>query len=104
MNPKTLDGGVRLEYLNKGDFERRKEGDLGVEERYGVGNLEGVGTVGRGDEAAEEDGVDGGGLVLEGVEDELDVSVLGDLVFQLAAHDSVIFATHHCAAGFPTTK
>ena len=61
-----------------------------MEERDGVGNLDGMGTVSRGDEATGEDAVDGGGLVLEGVEDELDVSVLGDLVLQLAAHDSVI--------------
>lgn len=37
--------------------------------------------------AAEEDGIDGGGPVLEGVEDELNVSILVDLVARLTTHD-----------------
>lgn len=55
---------------------------MGVEERDGVEDLDGVAAIG---EAAEEDAVDGGGLVLEGVEDELYVGVLRDLVPQFAA-------------------
>ncbi len=60
---------------------------MGVEERDGVGDLDDVVVGGGG--AAEEDGVDGRGLVLQGVEYELCVRVLRDLVPHLAAHDSV---------------
>lgn len=60
-----------------------------VEERDGVSNLNGV--VGRGD-ATDQDTVDGGGGVFERVKDELDVSVLCNLVPQIAAHDG--FTTH----------
>lgn len=74
----------------KGDFERREQGDLRVEERDSVGDLDsGLGS-GVGEEAAEEDGVDGGGPVLEGVEDELYVGILGDFVTNLATHDLLL--------------
>lgn len=69
-----------------------------MEEGDGVRDLDGVGV---GEEAAEEDGVDGGGPVLEGVEDELNVGVLGDLVTNLAAHDLRLFRclySYHSAA------
>ena len=59
-----------------------------MEERDGVGDLH---DVVRRRNAAEEDGVDGGGFVLQGVEDDLHVRVLRDLVPRLAAHDSVLF-------------
>ncbi|PON40126.1 hypothetical protein PanWU01x14_299780, partial [Parasponia andersonii] len=71
---------------NKGDLELGEEADMGVEERDRVGDLH---DVVRGGDAAEEDAVDGGGLVLEGMEDQLYVRVLTDLVPQLATHDSV---------------
>lgn len=55
-----------------------------VEERDGIGDLDDV--VGSGD-ATDQDAVDGGGWVFEGVKDEFYVSVLFDLVPQtVAAH------------------
>lgn len=56
------------EYQDEGDFELGEEADVGVEERDGVGDLDEV--IMRGN-ATEEDAINGGGLVLEGVEDEL---------------------------------
>lgn len=52
---------------------------MGVEEGYGVLDFDDGRVFLLGD-AAEEDSVDGGGLVLEGVEDQLNVSGLCDLV------------------------
>ena len=60
----------------------REKRDVRVEERDGFDDLDGV--VGRGD-AADQDAVDGGGGVFEGVDDELDVSVLCNLVPQIDA-------------------
>ena len=74
-------------YEDEGDLELGEEADVGVEERDGVGDLDDV--VLGGGRPAEEDGVDGRGLVLQGVEYELCVRVLRDLVPHLAAHDSV---------------
>lgn len=55
-----------------------------MEERDGIGDLDDV--VGSGD-ATDQDAVDGGGWVFEGVKDEFYVSVLFDLVPQtVAAH------------------
>lgn len=71
-----------------------------MEERDGIDDLDGV--VGRGD-AADQDAVDGGGGVFEGVENEFDVSVLCNLVFQIAAsHVSVDidFATRRLLFSF----
>lgn len=65
------------EYQDEGDLELREEADVGVEERDGVGDLDEV--IMRGN-ATEEDAVNGGGLVFEGVEDELKIRVLCDLV------------------------
>lgn len=76
-----------LLYKEKRDLELGEEADVGVEERDRVGDLHDVIATRGG--TAEEDGVDGGGLVLESVEDELCISLLRDLVPWLAAHDSV---------------
>lgn len=54
-----------------------EEADLRVEERDGVRYLDGVVL---GGDAAEEDGVDGGALVLESVQHQLYVGILCDLV------------------------
>lgn len=53
-----------------------------VEERDGIGDLDDV--VGSGD-ATDQDAVDGGGWVFEGVKDEFDVSGLCDFVPQTVA-------------------
>lgn len=53
-----------------------------MEKRDGIGDLDGV--VGRGD-SADQDAVDGGCRVFEGVENEFDVSVLCNLVLQIGA-------------------
>lgn len=57
-------------------------------EGYGVGDLDGRGGSVLA-EAAEEETVDGGGGVLEGVEDELYVGDLGDLVTAVRCHLSI---------------
>lgn len=69
-------------YQEEGDLEVGEEAEAGVEEGDGVEDLDGLAAIGA---AAEEDAVDGGGLVFQGVEDELYVGVLSDLVPQLAA-------------------
>ena len=74
-------------YQDEGDLELGEEAEVGVEERDGVGDLHN--TVVLGGDAADEDAIDAGGLVLDGVEDQLYVRVLGDLAPQLAAHDSL---------------
>ena len=48
-------------YEDERDLELREEAEVGVEERDGVGNLH---DVVRRRNAAEQDGVDGGGFVL----------------------------------------
>lgn len=53
-----------------------------MEERDGIGDLDDV--VGSGD-ATDQDAVDGGGWVFEGVKDEFDVSGLCDFVPQTVA-------------------
>lgn len=78
-------GGRRITYLEEGDLEGREEGEEGVGEWDGVVDEDDGGVAGGG-EAADEDAVDGGGGVLEGVENELDVGRLPDLVLHLAGH------------------
>lgn len=58
---KTLEKEREGSYEDERDLELREEAEVGVEERDGVGDLHDV--VGRRN-AAEEDGVDGGGFVL----------------------------------------
>jgi hypothetical protein len=58
----------------------RKKRDLRMEKRNGIGDLDGV--VG---DAADQDAVDGGCRVFERVKNELDVSVLCNLVLQIVA-------------------
>lgn len=57
--------------------------DVGVREGNGIGDLDGGGAV---NESAQEEAVDGGGSVLQGVEDELYVCGLGELVLAVGAH------------------
>ena len=59
------------------------------EQKRGTDSTSSTNGVGVGaGEAADEDTVDGGGLVLQSVEDEFDVRVMPVLVPQLAAHHS----------------
>lgn len=60
---------------------------MGVKKRNRVSDLDDV--VLRGD-TADEDSVDGGGPMPEGVEDQLYVSSLCNFVAQITSHDSVI--------------
>lgn len=71
-----------------------------MEQRNRVSNFDdGVG-VGAGD-AAEENTVDGGCLVLKGMQDELDVRGLSDLVSKLAAHRSLSLSSFTGFCGAP---
>lgn len=72
------------EYQVEGEFEGGEEAEEGVREGYGVGDLDG-GVV-AGGEATDEEAVDGGGAVLEGVEGELYVGGLGELVLAVCYH------------------
>ena len=79
---------------DEGDLQLGKKAEVGVEERDSIVDLNGV--VWRGD-AADQDAVDGGSRVLEGVKDKLYVSVLWELVPQIGA------ATHGWVAQIHTT-
>lgn len=61
------------QYKDERDLELGEEADVGVEQRNGIGDLD---DIIMGGNAAEEDAVDGGGFVLEGMEDKLYVRVL----------------------------
>lgn len=62
-----------MDYQNEGDLELGEEADVGVEERYRVSDLDDV--VFRRD-TTKKDSVDGGGLVLKGVKNQLYVGCL----------------------------
>ena len=72
-NTQTLSH-VMLLYHDEGDFERRKEGEVGVKERHGIGDLHDSFVL-RAD-STDEDSVDRRRLVAKGVEDEFNVGVL----------------------------
>lgn len=57
-----------------------------MEEGNGIDNLHRATGAGG---AAEEDGVDGGSSVLKGVQDQLYIGILVDLIPRFASHDSL---------------
>ena len=69
---------------DEGDLQLGKKAEVGVEERDSIVDLNGV--VWRGD-AADQDAVNGGGLVLQRVKNEFYVGILRDLVLEIASHD-----------------
>lgn len=64
------------------DLERRKESKVRVKERHGIGDL--YDSVVLRADSTDEDSVDRRRLVAQGVENEFNVCVLGDLILQFA--------------------